>query len=62
MSVMVWRFKSQGMLHHANWEMTDCGLDGLGSNPSGDEIFSPCRLALGSTQPPLKWVPGLSRG
>jgi len=41
---------------------TDYGLDGAGSNPSGDEIFRPSRPALGSTQSPVKWVPGLSRG
>ena len=38
------------------------GLDGPGSNPSGDEIFRPSRPALGTTQPRSKWVPGLSRG
>ena len=41
---------------------TDYGLDGPGSNPGWDEIFLPSRPALRPTQPPVKWVPGISRG
>jgi len=41
---------------------TDYGLDGPWSNPGEDEIFRQSRPALGPTQPPVKWVPGLSRG
>jgi len=37
------------------------GLDGPGSNPGGDEIFRQSRPALRPTQPPVKWVPALSR-
>ena len=37
-------------------------LEGPGSNPGEDEIFRPSRPALGPTQPPVQWVPGLSRG
>ena len=40
----------------------DYGLDVSRSNPGGDEIFRPSRPALGPVQPPVKWVPGVSRG
>ena len=39
---------------------TDYGPDDPESNPGGDEIFRPYRPVLGHTQPPVKWVPGLS--
>ena len=41
---------------------TDYGLDRPGSDPDGDEIFRSSRPAVGPTQPPVKWVPALSRG
>jgi len=40
---------------------TDYGLGDPGSNPGGDEIFRPSGRTLWPTQPPVKWVPGLSR-
>ena len=41
---------------------TDYGLEVPESNPGGDEIFRPSKPVLGPTQPPVKWVPLLSRG
>ena len=41
---------------------TDYGLDGPESNTGGDEIFRPSRPVLRPIQPPVKWVPVLSRG
>ena len=41
---------------------TDYGLDGPGIESRWSEIFRPSIPALGAIQPPVKWVPGLSRG
>jgi len=38
---------------------TDYWLDVPGSNPGGNEIFRPSIPAMGLTQPPVKWVPGI---
>jgi len=41
--------------------VTDYGLEGPGSNPGGDEVFRLSSPALGPTQPPVQWVPSLTR-
>ena len=54
-------FQSVGPVVQSVWRLS-YGLDGPGSNPGGDEILRPSRPALWPTQPPVQWVPGLSRG
>ena len=40
---------------------TNYGLDGSGIESRLGEIFRPSSPALGPTQPPVQWVPGLCR-
>jgi len=49
--------------HSSVGTATRYGLDGPGIESRGGQDFpySP-RPALGPTQPPIQWVPGLSRG
>ena len=61
-SVFAWSLFLYGGSGSSVGIATDYRLDGPGSNPSGDEIFRLSRPALGPTQPPVQWVPGLSRG
>ena len=42
--------------------VTDYGLDDPESNPGGNDNFRPSRPVLGSTQPPVKWVPDFPSG
>jgi hypothetical protein len=42
---------------------TDYGLDGLGIESQWGRYFPHLsRPAIGTTQPPVQWVPGLTRG
>jgi hypothetical protein len=50
-----------GRVAQSVWRLS-YGLDGPWIESRWGEIFRPSRLALGPTQPPVQWVPGLFRG
>jgi len=41
---------------------TATGWSVRGSNPGGAKFSAPVQTGPGPTQPPVQWVPGLSRG
>jgi hypothetical protein len=66
-SMQVWVILSTGSRSRdsAVGIATHYGLDGPGSNPGGGEIFHTRQDRLWAPplpQPPIQWVPGLSRG
>jgi len=62
------KFQADGFLLTRVYDLlvgiaTRYGLDGPGIETRWGRDFSyPSRPALGPTQPPIQWVPGLSRG
>ena len=59
MGVLVYRMSGPGS---SVGIATDYGLDGPGIESGWGEIFRLSRPTLGPTQPPVQWVPVLSRG